>query len=99
MKTCWLVFKKDEGNREDCSTLYCDIVMAEDGKEAIDLISKKNQIAPKRLYAIKKRIHTKKTCLSTKQSESCDEESESGDGEWNSDFNDYESNEDTEEAG
>ena len=89
MKTCWLVFKKDEGNREDCSTLYCDIVIAEDGKEAIDLISKKNQIARKHLYAIKKRIHTKKTCLS-KESESCEEDEESGEGEWASDFNDYE---------
>ena len=81
MKTCWLVFKKDKGAPEDCSTLNCDIVIAENGKEAIDLISKKNQGHPKDLYAIKKRIHTKKTCLSSKESESCDEEAESGDGE------------------
>ena len=36
----WIVFYKDEGNREDCSVYYCFHTLAKDKKEAIEKVAK-----------------------------------------------------------
>lgn len=57
-KSYWLVFDKDEGNREDCNTYYCEIMYCYTKQEALTIMAVKYDVSATRYEARKMKLRT-----------------------------------------
>jgi hypothetical protein len=65
-KNIWLVFGKDEGNRDDCNVYYSWLVIAKDKKTALKISADEMGINPKDYEAIKPELYCGKSIKSIK---------------------------------
>jgi hypothetical protein len=60
MSKYFVVFDEDRGNKEDCSTYYCKIVLAKNKADAIRIVSLLEKRSKKRYDAIEYKLLTLK---------------------------------------